>query len=74
LEAILGHLTHAELALIDDAAWKTGPEFACRYIGPLRLVQSALDRHPSEEESAVPQDGRRSRFPDEEACTADLHG
>jgi PRTase ComF-like len=74
LEAFLGHLTHAELAHVHDSAWKTGPEFACRYIGPLRLVQSALDRHPSEEESAVPQDGRRSRFPDEEACTADLHG
>jgi hypothetical protein len=74
LEAFLGHLTHAELAHVHDAAWKTGPEFACRYIGPLRLVQSALDRHPSEEESAVPQDGRRSGFPNEEACTADLHG
>jgi PRTase ComF-like len=74
LDAFFGHLTHAELALIHDAAWKTGPEFARRYIGPLRLVQSALDRRPSKDGWAVAQDGQRSGFPHEEACTADSHG
>ena len=73
LEDFLGHLTRAELTLIDDAARKTGPEFAGRYSGPLRLVQSALDRRPPEEWSTVAQDGRRSGFHDKEACTTDSH-
>lgn len=42
LRAFLGHLTHAELALILDAAWKTGSEFAGRYNGALEQVRSAL--------------------------------